>query len=435
VTFELFRTIKTPFISGALAVFDRLVDWLLDNSRRPEPVEESFGPNEGLPIGPGAGLTGQVFSREAGFQADGDGFNFDGQWPNAFDTGWVQVGGLGIIPIGRLVLIGEDNTAGPEDGPAGDLQTGFTGRRFRWFRPDGSEGGEIPSGSQINRIDAQTGSWRLFGTRITLSIRDLDGNNTPIPDPFPRPAPAPTDLPDVQPLRQAPPAAPPAPAAPPVAPPLPAEPAPVPVEQPTRRPGEQPARRPVTPSTAPASPARLAPRSPGGALAVTPDAGAVQAPAPRPVPTPPNREFLRGQVPIPNSNPRPTPDGIAQEAGRLEGKLALLLEREQGGPGGGAELLPLLEEIRAALEELRSRLLAPGGGGSYQLNPSCTGPDGASSESPVVVDIAPSDNAVADVAARVDALAVLLQGHKDLGQPTCRGPNRASNVTVQFEGI
>lgn len=435
MTFDLVRTIKTPLLSGALAVFDLLTDWLQRNSRRPEPSDGPVGPTFNLPVGPGAGLTAEFYRREVLSMADDDAFNFNGV-PGFFsDTGWVFEGGIGVLSVSRMVQTGSENSGGPIDGNPDDLQSGFTGQTWQLFDQQGNGIGEIGNGDRITKTVAQTGSYSLIGQRTVLGFRDLEGNQQPFPTEFPEPERPPLDLPELDPLRQEPAAPPAIPQAPPVAPPAPQEPVPVPLRTPQRRPGEQPARRPALPSAAPASPARLRPATPGGALAVAPDAGPLAPPATRPVPTPPGQEFLPGQRPIPNSNPRPTPEGIAQEAGRLEGKLALLLATEPGQGGGGAELLPLLEEIRAALVEVRQTLLTPDPGGLYQLNPSCTGPDGSATESPVFVDVSPAPTAVAGIAARVDAVAALIQGHKDLSQPICRTPSRASNVTVQFEEI
>ena len=128
-------------------------------------------------------------------------------------------------------------------------------------------------------------------------------------------------------------------------------------------------------------------------------------------------------------------EGIASEVGKLEQKLELLL-----APDGPRSLLDQFNRIIDQIENVKfllDNLFPPEpyqfGSGSYELSPVCDR-DAEGNLLPPRVAAWPSGvGEVAEVRARVDALAALLQHHKDLKQPTCRFGGAPSNVTVHFE--
>jgi len=133
----------------------------------------------------------------------------------------------------------------------------------------------------------------------------------------------------------------------------------------------------------------------------------------------------------PGQSPQPTLDGIAQEVGRIEGKLSRMLADglPGGGGGGGApDGFPWGKLIEF--------LLSIDGPGGYDLQGPCErGPDGELLP-PRRAEWGASAGLERNILKRVDALAELLQHHKDLRQPICT-PGRAVGqpVTVTFQEI
>ena len=129
--------------------------------------------------------------------------------------------------------------------------------------------------------------------------------------------------------------------------------------------------------------------------------------------------------------PRPDLPSIAQELGRLEGKLNRMLSRPPGEGGDNTDVLQLLGQL---LELLQSQDPE----GSYSLSGPCE--DVAEGE-PAVVRLAAwaqSAGLQAAIVKRLDALAELLQHHKDLRQPTCKQIpvfRDGTPVTVTFEEV
>ncbi len=170
------------------------------------------------------------------------------------------------------------------------------------------------------------------------------------------------------------------------------------------------------------------------AIPTQPD-GEPVTPRPRPDPDTPDDQHkpTDDDDPVRGNGPAATLKAIAQEMGRQEQKLSRLLERvgrpnDQGG-GNGA-MLDLLGQILGLL-------LSADGPGGYAINSPCnqdpeTGEQRPDLESTWGFSLTMEQN----ILKRVDALAELLQHHKDLPQPICGRPRPTGEpVTVTFEQI
>lgn len=202
-----------------------------------------------------------------------------------------------------------------------------------------------------------------------------------------------------------------------------------PVTQPAPAPGVTPARVPaLTPIAAPSLP--RVPAIPGA----TPTTGAGTVPAPSSSPTPATPE---GSVlPWPGANPiDPVPlappatmDGIARKTGELEGKLdqiGRMLQPPVNGPDYG--------DLLGLVPTLLNWLMSADPAGGYEISSPCEqGPGGPAD--PLVASWSASIGPDAQILKRLDALAELLQHHKNLKQPSCKNPSPVGEVvTVQFE--
>lgn len=116
----------------------------------------------------------------------------------------------------------------------------------------------------------------------------------------------------------------------------------------------------------------------------------------------------------------------------MEQKVARLLNPGPGQGADGTDRLQLLYERASRLWELLTSLSA---GGSYEISSPCElDPDGDR----IVTEVPYSGSlsALGVIGNKVDALAELLQAHKDLKQPICRpAPAAGQPVTVQFEQV
>lgn len=200
----------------------------------------------------------------------------------------------------------------------------------------------------------------------------------------------------------------------------------------------------VAPATAPAPAALPATRpaltplpapAPAGAVTVT-RGGVLPAPAARPVPTTAagTKVLTRAGSPVrvvPVSVPA-TLSGIAAEVGRLETKMRLALE----APGaGGPELLDRLEGLGRLLEGIGATP-GPDPAGRYELDSPCEVTEAGALKPPVEVDFPESAPGFPAVLKRLDALAELLQAHKNLRQPSCKQRRPTGDpVTVTFEAV
>jgi hypothetical protein len=136
------------------------------------------------------------------------------------------------------------------------------------------------------------------------------------------------------------------------------------------------------------------------------------------------------------NGPQTSPEEMAKELGRIEAKLELLL-RAPTGPGG--DLADLIGSLLGPLGNLIASFFDGAPAGQYKLIGPCEVDEDGQPIVPPVELYAPyeetSDNTSA-VIARLDALAELLQHHKNLRQPSCKNPPpQGELVTVNFEQI
>ena len=223
---------------------------------------------------------------------------------------------------------------------------------------------------------------------------------------------------------------------------LPTQPAPLPLTVPAlpgADPVAPPANPPATPGTTPSSPPAVRPQAPPvpSPLPVEPpapdarptDNGAlVPLAPPAPAQTPTDAHIVNGQ-PIRSPGPQPTPEGIAQELGRVEKKLAQLLDPKWDEPDKPRDRLGWL---RDNIGNIVDALLSIPGSGEYRLSSPCE-LDGNGNRIERVVQYDGNLQSLGVVSNKIDALAELLQVHKDLKQPICRQlPPVGQPVTVNF---
>lgn len=220
-------------------------------------------------------------------------------------------------------------------------------------------------------------------------------------------------------------------------------PATVPQVVPTTEPNTLPAPSPLVPVTpgpvAPpiVKPARpLMPNPPNLPAPTKTVSGTVVLPAPVPVPTTPQDAVfpVPGGLPVTGRTMTPTIQAVAQEVGRIEQKIDRMLNPDQGQWGSATDRLQLLWQL---LSQLYNALTDGAPAGSYQLSSPCvTDENGDRVASEVEWDEQGTNHGA--ILARVDAIAALLQVHKDLKQPNCKGPEvplAGEFVTVNFEQI
>lgn len=149
----------------------------------------------------------------------------------------------------------------------------------------------------------------------------------------------------------------------------------------------------------------------------------VAPPTVTPVPvTPPGTEVIPGGViGQPGTSPPPTLVGIASEVGRIEQKVRAVLDK----PSEGSDLTDLLQLLSELLEFLKS-LHGPG---SYTLTPVCEAGDSVEAEWSAGV------GTLDLVSKKIDALAELLQAHKNMRQPICHVKAVGQPVTVNFREV
>lgn len=247
----------------------------------------------------------------------------------------------------------------------------------------------------------------------------------PLPQGFVLPEVAPGVAPSPPPTRREDPKAPPVPGTPA---PLPA----VPGAVPGGAPGRQPGGRPAAPGVGPAPAVPLQPigdpvKGPAPATVPTVDPArpplTVPGPGTVPVAPPPlvpvtDPDLIRiGNLIIGDPGERPRPDlvSISKELGRQEQKLAGLLGG-LGLPEAFDQLLDLFKSINT--------------GTTYSLTPPCGTTAGGDPLPAVEVIVPPTIGDNAAIIARIDALAMLLDEHKQMRQPICKGKPTGSPVTV-----
>jgi hypothetical protein len=128
--------------------------------------------------------------------------------------------------------------------------------------------------------------------------------------------------------------------------------------------------------------------------------------------------------------PPATLAGIAAEVGRIESKLNRLLN-----PSVSGDASDLLQLLWQAIQALVNSLTDNRPGGQYELSSPCV-LDSNDERVVYTAEFPETEDNTAAVLARLDALAALLQIHKDLKQPIChQTPAVGQPVQVQFVQI
>jgi hypothetical protein len=186
----------------------------------------------------------------------------------------------------------------------------------------------------------------------------------------------------------------------------------------------------VAPTIKPVQPAPTAP-----ALPATGDPLPAPLPAPA-VPTPAGRITVgtaANPITIVPAAVPATLEGIALETGKIERKLEVLL----GDPTSGQP--DWMEKVTAgggAAQQLLELLLSLTGGTTYTMDSLCEKDANGNLLPPVEVEAPGALNGIGVIVNRLDAIAELLQVHKNLKQPGCKNPRpQGDPVTVTFEQI
>jgi hypothetical protein len=145
------------------------------------------------------------------------------------------------------------------------------------------------------------------------------------------------------------------------------------------------------------------------------------------VPTTPADAVVIGSEVVggPGLAPAPTLTAMAAELGRLERKGEMTLEKlgDLASMAGGSEVLQALAEW----------LLSADPGTTYSIQPPCGTDSNGDPLPPVEVIVPPSIGPDVALIARMDALAMLLDEHKQIRQPICKGATPLGQpVTVTF---
>lgn len=141
------------------------------------------------------------------------------------------------------------------------------------------------------------------------------------------------------------------------------------------------------------------------------------APAVKPTPV---TDHIVGDLKIPARAPQATMQGIAEEVGRIEQKLSIMLN-----PG---DLKDKIDWMKLFLD-IKELLQASTSGSVYQLSSPC---ELDANGNRIIKEAAYSGDLsyMAVISNKIDALAQLIQHSKDLKQPACIPPIPRSTVTV-----
>jgi hypothetical protein len=242
----------------------------------------------------------------------------------------------------------------------------------------------------------------------------------------------------------------PLPAYPPQPATVPAVPDAEPVTQPEPATPAQPPQRIAPPVTVPSSPPWVTPSRPGSTPGSVPGQFPSQNPTQPTQPTAPDGTVTPTQpgpvtqtqpgsiVPwpgapsIPAIGPAPRPDlqGIAQEVGRIERKIDLM-----NTPGSGQNGFENLGELLGLLEQIWSFLSATASGTTYTLDSPCEVDEEGIKLPPIEIEAPGASTTFQALLNRTDALAELIQAHKNLKQPGCKHKLAGEIVTVNFQQI
>lgn len=203
----------------------------------------------------------------------------------------------------------------------------------------------------------------------------------------------------------------------------------------------------VLPSVVPTSPGPVAPAAVKPALpptvapvtvpTTTPTKdGTLVAPAPAPVPVTPDDAIypVPGGSPVSGQTVRRTVQGIAQEVGRIEQKIDKMINPTPNQWGNGLDKLGIMEEL---IRKIIEAILGFPSGTTYTLDSPCEVNEASGEKLPAVeIDVAGALTSFGTILNRIDAIAELIQVHKDLKQPNCKQRQPVGEfVTVNFEEI
>jgi hypothetical protein len=275
-------------------------------------------------------------------------------------------------------------------GTANSYTSWTAGYRFTWNHPTA-----VPFENPVEDLPQPNG----------FSVPQVEPSTSPGVAPVPLPLPGPSTVPQVEPEVQ--------PAVAPVAPDT------------TTIPLPQVVRTTTTVTTQQ--------KLPG---AVTTQNGALPSATPSPVPTTDPGSIIPwpGAAPIPGNGPAPAPtlEGIAQEVGRIERKIEMMMS-----PSAPGNLVDKLGDLADLIGPIVGAILAAGSGTVYTLDSPCEVDEATGEKLPPVEVEAPGGlTQFGAVLNRIDALAQLIQVHKNLRQPNCKPFQPTGEfVTVNFEQI
>ena len=231
---------------------------------------------------------------------------------------------------------------------------------------------------------------------------------------------------------------------------VPAVPDAEPVTQPEPATPAEPPQRIAPPVTVPSSPPWISPSRPGSTPGSVPGYFPSQNPTLPTQPTAPDGTVTPTQpgpvtqtqpgsvVPwpgapsIPAIGPAPRADlvGIAQEVGRIERKIDLM-----NTPGSGQNGFENLSELLGLLGQIWEFLTASASGTTYTLDSPCEVDDEGVKLPPIEIEAPGASTTFEALLNRTDALAELIQAHKNLKQPGCKHKLAGEIVTVNFQQI
>jgi hypothetical protein len=204
---------------------------------------------------------------------------------------------------------------------------------------------------------------------------------------------------------------------------------PVPVPVPVPVPGQKPITTPgpvvvPKPVPIPPSPETIPDPTPNPRPIPNPGEGVEVKPEQKPEEVPEWKEDFQGKpIGQPAQRPAATAEGTAEFLGKIEQKLVIVGDMIKTIP-------PTNVNPPDWLDELLAWLMSAYDGGSYQLQGPCERQPDGTLKPPVKVEWQGGVGATSEVSKKIDALAALIQAHKDMGQPVCIKERKGQPVTV-----
>lgn len=124
-------------------------------------------------------------------------------------------------------------------------------------------------------------------------------------------------------------------------------------------------------------------------------------------------------------------EGIAQEVGKIERKLEIIMN-----PAAPGNLLDKFDDFKDLINPLIEAFFSAQEGTIYKMDSKCEVDANGDKLPPIEVEAQGALTQHGVLLNRLDALAKLLQVHKNLKQPNCKTPTPSGEfVTVNFEQI